>query len=494
MRLNSAVAANRSLNSGSSRLRRGASALLVVVLLVLVGSSPAGADSLDELRERKQAAEKKQAAMKEDIEELDAELEDTDKEMAAAYVRLKEIEGELPVAQAALQEAEGVLDKAKRTADDLAGRLEDAEADESELVERLEQDAIAKDEFRNSIAELARRAYRGEGNPDSMALIMGADSAEDFVNQFSLSQTAMRTQSNSLTELQQAEATSLNTQVRLEAVRDAITDLKEEADQAVLDAQAAATEAAERRDAVENLIEEQKATTRTIETRREIQLEERKKKDHAAQQLSDDILEIAGLTKKEQERIRKEQEEQRRKEEAARKEQAEQRRKEEAARKKAAEEAAKNNRPAPVPPAPKPPPSGQTPGRGFLSYPTSLVHITSSYGWRMHPVLRYERLHAGTDFRAYCGTPIMASADGTVVGSRMRGGYGNQVLVNHGTVNGANLMTSYNHLSRFAVSSGAQVKKGQVVGYSGTTGTSSACHLHFEVYINGATVNPMTML
>lgn len=480
MRPNNAVASSRALNSGSSRLRRGASALLVVVLLILVGASPAGADSLDELRERKQAAEKKQAAMKEDIEELEAELEDTDKEMAAAYVRLKEIEGELPVAQAALQEAEGVLDKAKRTADDLAGRLEDAEADESELVERLEQDAIAKDEFRNSIAELARRAYRGEGNPDSMALIMGADSAEDFVNQFSLSQTAMRTQSNSLTELQQAEATSLNTQVRLEAVRDAITDLKEEADQAVLDAQAAATEAAERRDAVENLIEEQKATTRTIETRREIQLEERKKKDHAAQQLSDDILEIAGLTKKEQERIRKEQEEQRRKEEEA--------------RKKAAEEAAKNNRPAPVPPAPKPPPSGQTPGRGFLSYPTSLVHITSSYGWRMHPVLRYERLHAGTDFRAYCGTPIMASADGTVVGSRMRGGYGNQVLVNHGTVNGANLMTSYNHLSRFAVSSGAQVKKGQVVGYSGTTGTSSACHLHFEVYINGATVNPMTML
>jgi murein DD-endopeptidase MepM/ murein hydrolase activator NlpD len=75
-----------------------------------------------------------------------------------------------------------------------------------------------------------------------------------------------------------------------------------------------------------------------------------------------------------------------------------------------------------------------------------------------------------------------------------RGGYGNQVLVDHGTVQGNHLMTSYSHLSRFALSSGARVSQGQVIGYSGTTGYSTACHLHFMVYANGSRTNPMNYL
>lgn len=493
----------------SARLRHSISALLVVVLFALVGASPATADSLDELRERKQAAEERRDAAKSEISTLESDLEDTDKKMAAAYVRLKEIEGELPVAQAALEEAEGELDKAERSADDLADRLEDAKADETELVGRLEEDAVAKEETRSSIAELARRAYRGEGNPDGMALIVGSESAEDFVSQFSLSQTAMRAQSNSLTDLQQAEATSLNTQTRLEAVRDEISDLKEEADQAVLDAEDAAAEAEQYRTTVEDLIDEERANTQIIESRRETQLEDKQNQEDAAAQLSEDILDIIGETKAEKKRIRKAQEEQARLDEIDRKA-AEKAARKAAAKKKAKEDAASNNnsgssKPKPVkpnPPAkpnppitkPKPPSSGQTPGRGYLNYATSLVHITSPYGWRMHPVLGYARLHAGTDFRAYCGTPIMASASGTVVGVRYRAGYGNQVMVNHGTVSGSNLMTSYNHLTRFKASVGQKVKQGQVIGYSGNTGTSAACHLHLEVYVDGSTVNPMSML
>ncbi len=76
---------------------------------------------------------------------------------------------------------------------------------------------------------------------------------------------------------------------------------------------------------------------------------------------------------------------------------------------------------------------------------------------RLHPILGYYRLHAGTDLRAYCGTPIMAAGPGT---AQWRNGFGNQVLVNHGTVGGKNLMTSYNHLTRFAVSC-----RGQRYGY-----------------------------
>lgn len=120
--------------------------------------------------------------------------------------------------------------------------------------------------------------------------------------------------------------------------------------------------------------------------------------------------------------------------------------------------------------------------------------ITSPYGYRIHPIYGYRKLHAGTDFRAYCGTPIIAAASGTVQWAKSVGGFGNQVLLNHGSPNGTSLMTSYNHLSSFALRTGDQVIQGQVVGYSGTTGTSTACHLHFEVYVDGSTVDPETLL
>ena len=133
-------------------------------------------------------------------------------------------------------------------------------------------------------------------------------------------------------------------------------------------------------------------------------------------------------------------------------------------------------------------------GRGFLAYPTAVPFITSPYGMRFHPVLHIWRLHAGTDFRAYCGTEILAAASGTVQWARAVPGFGNQVMLNHGVVNGNVLWTSYNHLSRFNVSAGQFVHQGDIVGYAGSTGDSTACHLHFEVYVNGNTVDPMTML
>ncbi|WP_034228323.1 M23 family metallopeptidase, partial [Actinotalea ferrariae] len=146
-------------------------------------------------------------------------------------------------------------------------------------------------------------------------------------------------------------------------------------------------------------------------------------------------------------------------------------------------------------PAPPPPPPASTTSRPFTN-PTSIepIYKTSDYGNRLHPVLGYWRLHAGVDLRTWCGTPIYAAMSGEVVWSRYRGGYGNQVMVNHGYWNDRSLMSSYNHLSSFAVRGGQTVSRGQLLGYSGNTGTSSACHLHFEVYVNGSTVDPWPMI
>jgi murein DD-endopeptidase MepM/ murein hydrolase activator NlpD len=113
---------------------------------------------------------------------------------------------------------------------------------------------------------------------------------------------------------------------------------------------------------------------------------------------------------------------------------------------------------------------------------------------RVHPVTGVYKLHDGTDFRAYCGTPIRAAASGRVIWARYRGGYGNQVALNHGVVGGDPLMTSYSHLSRYSIFDGERVSSGDIIGYSGSTGYSTACHLHFMVYDDGVRVNPMRYL
>ena len=118
--------------------------------------------------------------------------------------------------------------------------------------------------------------------------------------------------------------------------------------------------------------------------------------------------------------------------------------------------------------------------------------ITSPYGLRLHPVLGYWKLHDGTDFRGACGSVIRAPAAGRVAERYYNGGYGNRLMIDHGYVNGRYVTTGYNHAIRYSVSVGQRVSKGQVIGYVGTTGYSTGCHLHLMVWLNGGLTNPMT--
>ncbi len=111
---------------------------------------------------------------------------------------------------------------------------------------------------------------------------------------------------------------------------------------------------------------------------------------------------------------------------------------------------------------------------------------TSPFGYRFHPILKTRRLHTGIDFGAHSGSPIRAAADGIVVWAGYRGGYGNHVILDHG----GGIMTLYGHASKLFVSSGARVKRGDRIAAVGSTGLSTAPHLHFEVRINGKPVDP----
>ncbi len=115
--------------------------------------------------------------------------------------------------------------------------------------------------------------------------------------------------------------------------------------------------------------------------------------------------------------------------------------------------------------------------------------MSSNFGMRRHPILGYRRMHRGVDFGAARGTPIYAATDGKVQMAGRNGGYGNYVRLSHG----GGLGTGYAHMSRIAVRAGQSVKRGQVIGYVGSTGLSTGPHLHYEMYRNGNPIDPTSV-
>ncbi len=116
-----------------------------------------------------------------------------------------------------------------------------------------------------------------------------------------------------------------------------------------------------------------------------------------------------------------------------------------------------------------------------------LTRLASGYGYRMHPILKVRRFHAGIDFSAPQGTPIYATGDGKVVKAADLGTTGLVVEIDHGY----GYLTKYMHMIKFAVHVGDQVKRGDVIGYVGNTGLSTAPHCHYEVWKDGKHVNPV---
>jgi murein DD-endopeptidase MepM/ murein hydrolase activator NlpD len=369
--------------------------------------------------------------------ENQAELEDTDAELVAANARLAELEAQLPIAQQQLDFAILQLDKALFQQQYTENLLAAAQAEDARITAQLEKDQAALVELQTMLGELARASYRGDGQGGFLRLVLGAATTEDFVSEYSAQHTATRTQVNALAKIEQIAAADRNLAARQDAVEEYIGELKKQADEWVATADKARQAAEASKAAIEANLAEQKALRNTIEAKKQEYLAKQAEYEQDAYELRIELLKLVRAQS-----------------------------------------------------------GGVVLSDGTWGYPTAVPYITSPYGWRLHPIYKVWRMHTGTDFRAYCGTPILAAADGEVKWTKWVSGYGNQVLLNHGPIprNGPVYMSSYNHLSSFNVTPGQLVLRGDVIAFAGTTGSSTACHLHFEVYQNGNHIDPMSVL
>lgn len=136
-------------------------------------------------------------------------------------------------------------------------------------------------------------------------------------------------------------------------------------------------------------------------------------------------------------------------------------------------------------------PNGESLRRGFLRSPVTTARITSKFGKRFHPIKKVWKLHAGVDYGAKRGTPVLATADGVIQYAGKKGGYGNAVILRHG----GTYTTLYAHMSKIGkgVRTGKSVSQGQVIGYVGHTGWATGDHLHYEFRVNGKHKDPLSV-
>ncbi|MHA7175567.1 peptidoglycan DD-metalloendopeptidase family protein [Arthrobacter sp. Sr24] len=457
--------------------------LLAVGLLGLV--PPAQAEDLND----------KANALEQQANDVQASLEFVDSGLAKSASDLVLYQGQLPGAQQSLTEAQGRVSAATSTVNSLAARIDIAQQNKDKITVQIAADAKKATETKEMIGQIAAQSYKAGGLSPSLTLILGTDSTSDLASSIDLAEQALRSQTSALEALTAQTATNQNAQARLVAVEAEITDLKSQAEAALAAEQAARDAAATQKAAVDKLISDSAALNAKLEAEKpRIQA---KLKEVQAQK-SAVAAEIAEIQRKEREAAA-----------AAAKAEAERIAREQAAAAAAAAaaaEAAKNNVDSYVPPAyvppPYVPPAPGNPSSFGLQHPFAVnVPITSGFGWRQTPAGTIDfngtggYVHTGIDFGAWCGTPVYAAAAGTVI---MAGwdpwGGGNGVKITHGVMQGNALLTAYYHNTSVQVSSGQKVARGQLIAISGGTGNSTGCHAHFETWLNGVAVDPMTLL
>ncbi len=465
-----------------ARRQLGGAFLVALSASVVMGSPAFAADGgsdrhVDDVQREQGDTQDEKDAVDGQIEDLGDDLEDTSAELVAADEKLKDADAAVAQAEENEKDARTELRDAEEEAERIAGELEVAKANEKKIETSLEDIADEQADSKAAVGAIARESYKN-GGVGNLALTLDVLSGEgDVVEDMAMARTVLRVQDNAIGRLSTQQAGKVVEQDRLVGVRRDVAALQAEAEANVIRKKKASDDAAETTAELERLLAQQQVDRDDLEAEKDAF--ERKLDD--AQADSDDLEDELALLAQEKHGLKT-------KEEAAKQRAAQKdaRRRADAERRSSGSSSSSSKSSSSSSPAPR------RSGGGFLSAPSSGPR-TSPFGYRFHPILGTQKLHAGLDYGNACGSPIRAAADGTVIGTPVTRGGGNQIIIDHGVQRGVNLTTIYKHMSRYAVRSG-KVERGQTIGYMGSTGLSTGCHLHFETRENGIPVNPTSWL
>ena len=435
-----------------------AAAMVAMPMLMTAPLSPASADGSkeDKIAEREEVDRQ--------LEDLRIELSDVNEELSETYLALAETELLIPQAQADLEEAQRELEKAREEDRIIGERLTAAEAEEERLSGEVEEGQEEVDTSNEELASTALDAYKGGGMPNPSTIYIGNSSPQDAVDRSMNYRLTMASQGTRLDSLRTDQAVTENSAERLVAVREEIAQLKIDSEKAVERTEEAEAEASEAKQALDALYAKQKTQREELETQKSKHETEVSTLETRSSTLDTEIQELAR-----QERERAEREERER-----------QRRQQQQQQKSSSGGSSGGSS------------SSSSSSSGWI-YPVD-ARLNSNFGWRVHPIYGTRKLHAGVDFPVACGVPVKAAHSGRVIARTYNSGAGNKIILSHGIMNGRLITTSYHHLQGYAQPVGAQVSAGTTVGYVGTTGSSTGCHLHFEVHEDGNAVNPASYI
>ncbi len=436
--------------------RRIVAAGLLVAVMLSAPPAPQSAFA-DPLNDRKLSLDAQIA----DLREI---LNGASEELVEAAVLVKRTQTQLVEAGQTRDNTQLLLRTAQRQDADLASRLAVAQAQEGKAARELATVQTAQLTIRNQVGHLARHTYIGE-TFSGLAVVLQTESPEEFTGRMAAAEAVFRARSKMIDRLSVQQVDLRNRRARLGAARAQVVDLKHQATAVVVKRQTAQQAATRAEQRVARLLSQRKTAQAVIQA--DVAAERKRVNALAAEQ--------SKLQRMLMERARAAEAAQRRQD--RRKRDAKNRRSGRDARSDGNKE---ENAGGVIRPS------------GAMSWPAR-GPITSPFGRRFHPILKIWRLHSGIDLGLPCGTPVRAASDGRVISAGSAGGYGLRVVVDHGRMNGGNFVTDYNHLSRIVVRKGA-VRKGQLIAYSGTTGLSTGCHLHFDTLIDGAYTNPLLWL
>ena len=419
---------------------------------------PASAADGDKLKAKQKRVHQQVAQADHELEESSAELRQANQALAAASQKLAQANGRLATTRAALataqqrlSQAEAALRAAELEDQRLQAALEAAQAQLAQSRTDLERGQQAVEEKKAQVRDtITGIIERGDPRLLAFASLLNAKSPEDVARQQAFNDTVVATQTATYDELRAAEVLLKVRKQQVKEATDAVAVKRQEAAEHLEVVAALESDAQQARDAV-------------AATNAEAQ---------AAQSVAAGAQGAAAAARNAARRARNHDERQLR-------------------QLKAQEERIKHEILAN---AGKDPHRSVDSTNGMFAMPVDNTWVTSSYGWRKHPIYGYWGLHDGDDFHAPCGVPLRAVETGKVMKEYYSSVWGNRLYLNLGNINGHNYTVIYNHLSKYKARVGEVVSRGETVGYAGTTGWSTACHLHFTVLKDGNPIDPQTLL